>query len=310
MGFKKREIYSGVEQWRIGNRGAENAWPGTMAKDNAAVNGSGTTTAYGRVVAGTIVALGPDGKLHPCGLAEITAQVNAAVALNITEQAAQNFFVGDLVSVVSRDLERDIAITGEADTEVFTSASPHGLMVGDEVTISDLTGGTGATAGTYTVATVPSLTTFTLTGVAYSTDISAGTLTVSLPAPAYSLRASGRNITSVNKETGAIQVSGAAFSAPAGSVLVKTEAYRPQGVLATHGVTQREVYGVTETDDVLVSVALAGDGRMRHCPGLTPTEAYEDASLLMSILKGGVYTDPLTKAPVTPKFEGFTFRDV
>lgn len=310
MGFKQREIYGGVEQWRIGNRGADNAWPGTLARDNDAVNGSGTTTPYGRVVAGTIVALGPDGKLHPCGLAELDAAVTTAVALEVDPQAALNFYVGDQVAVVSKALSRNIAITGEADDEVFTSASPHGLRVGDTVSISNLTGGTGATAGTYTVATVPSATTFTLTGVAYSTDITAGTLTVQLAEPAYTDHTGPRNVATVNKETGAVTLSGANFSSPAGAYLVKLGAYRPQGVLADHAVTTRSLYGVVETDDVLVAVALQGDGRMRHCPGITPTAAYEAATVLMECMKGGTYADPVTGARVTPKFAEFTFRDV
>lgn len=75
------------------------------------------------------------------------------------------------------------AITGEADTEVFT-ATAHGLSVGDTVTLPTLTGGSGLTASAttrYFVATVPDANTFTLvvasTGaaVAFTTDITDGT---------------------------------------------------------------------------------------------------------------------------------------
>lgn len=75
------------------------------------------------------------------------------------------------------------AITHATSTELFT-ATAHGLVVGDTVTLPTLTGGTGATASAttrYFVATVPTANTFTLVteaGVAFTTssDITAGTL--------------------------------------------------------------------------------------------------------------------------------------
>lgn len=400
MAYRERSVYGGVEQWRIGDRGAENCWAGTFAKDNAAVNGAGTVTPYGRVVAGTIVSMGPDGFLHPCGLAELEAAVSAGVAPEIHAQAAKNFYVGDQVAVVSKHTTRAIAITGEADdnrilaandhglsvgdvvtisgltggtglaagdyfvtsvpdqerllpattgeadTELFTSATDHGLGVGDVVTISALTGGTGAVAGTYVVATVPAATTFTLTGVAFTTDITAmtavevvpsdrlltisataggadvnfttditaGTLTIPQDEPTYENISGTRNVVTSDRTTGVVTLSGANFDAAIGDLLVKINAYRPHGVLADHIVTQRYVYDVLETEDKLVSVALQGDGRMRQCPGITPTSTgvagYEDASTLMEIMKGAPYADPITGATITPKFAEFTFRDV
>lgn len=50
--------------------------------------------------------------------------------------------------------------TVEADDDVWTAGSAHGLAVGDRVTVTALTGGTGATVGaTYFVISVPSTTT-------------------------------------------------------------------------------------------------------------------------------------------------------
>jgi hypothetical protein len=70
-----------------------------------------------------------------------------------------------------------LAITGAEATEVVTTATPHGLVVGETVSISGLTGDAGAVAGDYVVATAPSATTLTLTGFAFTTDITVGTLT-------------------------------------------------------------------------------------------------------------------------------------
>lgn len=405
MAYRERNIYGGVEQWRIGDRGAENCWPGTFAKDNAAVNGSGTVTPYGRVVAGTIVAMGPDGKLHPCGIAEIEVAVSGALNPEIHANAAKNFVVGDEVAVVSKhatralaitgeaddnrlltagdhglrvgdtivlsgltggtglaagtyfvtsvpDEARTIAITGEADDEVITFATAHGLIVGDLVTLSGLTGGTGIAAGDFYVKTVPSATTATLSAtlggatsafttditagtatvykpsdrlltvsatlggsdVNFTTDVTAGTLTITGDEPTYENITGTRHVVTSNLTTGVVTLDGAVFSAAVGDLLIKINAYKPHGVLADHVVTQRYVYDTLETEDKLVSVALQGDGRMDQCPGITPTSTgvagYEDAKILMEIMKGAPYADPMTGARVTPKFAEFTFRDV
>jgi hypothetical protein len=71
-----------------------------------------------------------------------------------------------------------IAVTGEADTEVF-SASAHGLLDGQEVALYGLTGGTGIAAGIFYVRD-KATNTFKLatvrggTASAFSTDITAG----------------------------------------------------------------------------------------------------------------------------------------
>lgn len=75
-------------------------------------------------------------------------------------------------------------ITGVAATDVLTSKSggspvAHGLAVGALVRIKNMVGGSGATDGVYSVATVPTSSTFTLTGFAFSTDITAGTVYLS-----------------------------------------------------------------------------------------------------------------------------------
>jgi hypothetical protein len=74
-------------------------------------------------------------------------------------------------------------LTGVAATDVWTSATPHGLAVGDPVRLLTLTGGTGAlVATTYYVLTVPTTTSFTLSATRggatldISTAVTAGTI--------------------------------------------------------------------------------------------------------------------------------------
>lgn len=289
--------------WRVGSRGNDNCWPGTLAKDNAAVNGSGTVTTYGKVVAGTVLAEDSSGNLHPAGCAEIEEVISGAVAFVIPDLCAPNFYIGDEVAVLSVATERTIAVVGEADDETFTAATAHGLIVGDQVAISALTGGTGATAGSYVVATVPSATTFTLTGVAFSTDISAGTLTIELPEPVVTNITGTRNIATINHATGAGTLSGATFSAAVGDLLVKIGAYKPAGFLNDTVSTRRYVDDTEVTEDRAVNLALEGDVRTGYATGV--------GARLRQILKGGTYPDPIEPdTTITPKFVGFTFRDV
>lgn len=75
-------------------------------------------------------------------------------------------------------------ITGAQATDILTSnsgGSPvvHGLDVGTLVRIKDMVGGSGASDGVYAVASVPTLSTFTLTGFSFTTDITGGTATLS-----------------------------------------------------------------------------------------------------------------------------------
>jgi hypothetical protein len=75
-----------------------------------------------------------------------------------------------------------IACTGEADDNVITTASAHGLAVGDRIIFPALSGGSGLTAATvaYFVLTVPSTTTLTVSASAggavvnFTTDVTSG----------------------------------------------------------------------------------------------------------------------------------------
>jgi hypothetical protein len=78
-----------------------------------------------------------------------------------------------------------VTLTGiEADDDIVTTDTAHGLSVGDRITFPTLTGGTGLTAvtGVYFVKTVPSTTTFTLSATLggatlnITVDASAGTV--------------------------------------------------------------------------------------------------------------------------------------
>lgn len=84
-------------QYLASTRDLDNVRAARLAKDNNAVNGSGTVTPYGRVVGGTVLARDANGKDHPCGLTEATAIVSTGNTIRVAD--ARNFRVGDLVTV-------------------------------------------------------------------------------------------------------------------------------------------------------------------------------------------------------------------
>ena len=303
MAYRKSTIRVN-NQWRNGSRGDENCWPGQLAKDNAAVNGSGTVTPYGKVYGGTVLAADSVGQLHPCGLAEIPALVSASVTVTVAPLTAPAFNVGDEVRVVEHRTTRAIAVTGAASTDVITSASVHNLRVGDKVRFADIVGGASVTwTGEFAIATVPSSTTFTLAGVNFTTDISAGSMTVQLPEPVIeNITVTDRNVVSVDEDTGAIVLSGSTFSSAAGALLVKPAAYIPVGILNDTVRTVRHVDDEEVVEDREINLAVEGDARIDYVIGAGPK--------VRELLTAGVHIDPLTGAKYTPKFVGFTFREV
>lgn len=114
----------------------------------------------------------------------------AKPADNATERQTRGILAAIATNVVTPDptVSAGADLTGEADTELFTTGSAHGLTVGDLVQIDTLIGGTGLTADTnYWVRSVPSTTTFTLSAtrggaiLAYSTDVTTGSSITSYP---------------------------------------------------------------------------------------------------------------------------------
>ncbi len=85
---------------------------------------------------------------------------------------------------IYRNQHFDCGVTGTASTDLFTTVNnkTHQLSVGDKVKIFGVTGGASVTWDQwFTVATVPSPSTFTLTGANFTTDISSATARFPLP---------------------------------------------------------------------------------------------------------------------------------
>ena len=101
---------------------------------------------------------------------------------------------GGLVRIsLHRAHHRDMTgITGVASTDVIMTPKPHRVTAGQTVLVSGLTGGSGLADGPYVVATTPTPTTLTLTSGTFTTDISAGTLTLPIPDGGELLRSATR----------------------------------------------------------------------------------------------------------------------
>lgn len=98
------------------------------------------------------------------------------VDLAVKDKTISDATAVDLLVSIAQQFD----ITGIASSDVIVTDRPHGAAVGDTVVLSDLTGGTGLTAGTYVVATVPSDTQLTLVGVDFSTNITDGTMVLAV----------------------------------------------------------------------------------------------------------------------------------
>ena len=225
-----------------------------------------------------------------------------------------------------------LPVAGEADTEVLTTPTAHGLHVGDTVTFTSFDDTTDAVEGTYVVATVPSTTTFTCTAFAFTTDIVNGTVafedrsstdftlktmagvavtfTTDVTAGTLTIQGDGqpenltgtRYISAIDRDTHEITFSGAAADAAIGDLVIKVNAYKPCGVLInTVSTVVYDPDGDYQTYNVEVSYSYAADLRADYCPGL--------GSKLTEILAGGVYVDPLTGAKVVPEYTGFIVKD-
>ncbi len=103
--------------------------------------------------------------------------VYAKPADNSTVRKTRGVLTAATTNLISAADAQITGITVEADDETWTKAS-HGLVVGDEIKLISLTGGTGLTAGNrYFVKTVPTSSTFTV-----SATQGGATTTVSLDA--------------------------------------------------------------------------------------------------------------------------------
>jgi hypothetical protein len=170
---------------------------GSLVLDVSAVNYTSLDGASkGTVAAGTLTltpnatnplvqAIGIDTSTFATGaLAQATAV--AAAAANLEQRVQQfpgSFTLAGLDTTASRTWLALVwvppsitTLTSVSGTGVFTTGSAHGYVVGDQVWLSGLTGGTGLVANQlYTVVTVPSTTTFTL-NTTHSSNVTAGTV--------------------------------------------------------------------------------------------------------------------------------------
>jgi hypothetical protein len=149
-----------------------------------AVVAAGTATVTPNATTPLIAAIGYDTSTPATPTVVV---LNGTAAATVTEDRAINFPWGTptppaIDTTASRTwlalvwVPPTLAVTSVAGTGVFTTAA-HNYKVGDSVWFTTLTGGAGLLANTlYTVATVPSTTTFTLTNGTHSTNITAGTV--------------------------------------------------------------------------------------------------------------------------------------
>lgn len=293
--------------WRATPRGSSSKRAGLLLKNNASPAGSGATS-YGLVKAGTILATDSNGKQHPLGIADITADVTAAN--DVVVDVAAGFFVGDTVAVhagadrpavidVNSDdvtvtprvagLSLVIAVAG-ANTVFSSSYDPTTKTI----TINSATN--GASAATTTHANLVSELVSKFGSLIKSATAATPAATVaalastSLGTPKYGAIASARTVSAKSSLT--LTLSGAAITCKDGDYVIKTGAYKACGIL-DESVSTVEYKNLTQvTYDVSVSVAYEGDARksstfLCNLPGGTAGD------IVRKMLGGHPYIDPV-----------------
>jgi hypothetical protein len=115
--------------------------------------------------------------------------LNLPAGLTSLEAPLNSTFICTTEPILAVPVATTITGATAAAPAVFTTSAAHGFLAGDVITISAVAGAVPAVvAGSYTVATVPSTTTFTLTGplpAATSVDLTTAgtTATISTVAP-------------------------------------------------------------------------------------------------------------------------------
>lgn len=299
---------------------------GLIPANNAEVkHSSGTTTTYGEIRAGTVVAKAEDGSLHPCGLCELTAVTTAAsvVRVGATNQAC--YRIGDEVGVYAAASEAKVLAAGAGGATLTVKAKRAGLSIviavagtstayshsfdetTDTITINSATDGGGLATTTLETIQETLLTTYgALIESAVPSNGAAVAAALASTALGYVTAqaiVSGRYITAIDASTGDITLSGGTFTAPIGALLVKAKAYKPYGILDRNISTiETMIGGQTVTVGKTVPVRHEGTVRLRYIVGLSEP--------VKRALSGAPWTDPVTGAVNIPEVGGFLFRNL
>lgn len=300
--------------------------PGVLPANNAAVkHSSGTTTDYGEVPNGTVMAKAADDTVHPCGLVPLTgasAGGDANVVVGATQHKA--FRVGDKVSVVVDATEAKVLAAGAGGATLTVKAKRAGLSIviavagnntafshsfdetTDTITINSATDGGGL--ATTTLETIQE-TLLTVYGALIESAVPSNGAAVAAALASTALGyvelqviRSGAYITAIDTTTGAVTVSGGNITAPSGALLVKELAYKPCGILK-HTYSTVSYVGTTKvTSPKVVDIQYEGDFRLSKLIGISERVRHA--------LSGAPYKDVLIGALVQPQTAGCVFRNL
>lgn len=215
-------------------------WPADGARERSELVKQGAV-----LVNGDVVTIQPDGTVDKVGATK-TRLAGLVVRGNGDSASAANASGAFMSPQTAVALSGIVAAAGSATA---TSSTNHGYKVGDIVVIAAATGNTTVN-GTFAVATVPSLTTFTYVGAAITTGAVTGSPTATLQTPAFN-------------NTGKAVVLW-------GNYIVRTSKYN-----ASPAIAYAPGNAVTAANGVWDSSAAAGDiaGYILRVQGATATES-------------------------------------
>lgn len=310
--------------WRATSRATSSKRAGRLAKGNVSPVGSGATN-YGKVVGGTILAPDENGLLHPVGIADVTANVNASVTVPLDVTAG--LFVGDTVEVrAGEDRGVIISLSGD-DVTIVPKVEGLSLVIAvagastpfsssydpatKTITINSATNGASAATTTHAQLVSELLTTFgTLIKSAESATPATTVAALgssSLGTPKHGQVVASRTVATVS----ATQITvNSSLTCKDGDYVIKTGAYKACGILDETVATVTIKDLETRAADQNVTVAYEGDARKSatYLPNLPGGTAGE---VVRRMLGGHVYVDPTTGDEVVPEdLVGFRFLNV
>jgi len=201
-----------------------------------------------------------------------------------------------------------VTVTGVSATGVFTTSAPHGLAVGDSITVTTPFG--GIAAGTYIVQTVPTTTTFTVEGITVLTApyTNAAISVTSVDAAGVWTATAHGLVVGEQFTLAAPGITGAVPAIPAGTYTVAT--VPTVNTFTVSGITVLTTPGTTGTITPISTTARQfGFTSDNDCSGGPPTGVPNngDGVVLFHILQGNASAGDVKTVTVSQDAVGQTF---
>lgn len=281
--------------YRYSDRDAQALYGGVLLKGNG-------TTNFGKLRRGTVLSRLTTG-LRPAAYSALTDAVAAAVLLEVADD--RNFFVGDVVDVLSGTTPGATIVAGADTTDIVIVPKVPGLSLNIVVSgtstelshsyvqatgVIEVVGATsGADASLTTLAQLAAILESTYGSLIESATPADGTKVLVDVGPTAlgtvigAVAASARTVTAINRTTKVLTLSGGNLTLAIGDIVRLATGWQPAGILDRAERTVHHVDGEAIETDVSCKYATHGDVIPSRLTGYTAAMA--------PALSGGSFTD-------------------